>query len=81
MKLLYVNRIKYYITSLKRTNGTVNIEMLISFFVVVHLFTCAYIVWVISPPCLSPPTLPPFLSSVSGRSRFALVTDFVEEKT
>jgi hypothetical protein len=50
----------------------------VPFFVVVHLFTCAYIVWVISPPC-SPPLL--HLPSVSGRSRSALVTDFVEEKT
>jgi hypothetical protein len=49
----------------------------ILFFVVVHLFTCAYIVWVISLPCLPSP-LP---SSVSGRSHSALVTDFVEEKT
>jgi hypothetical protein len=39
----------------------------------VHLFTCAYIVWVISPRCLPP--------SVSGRSCSALITDFVEEKT
>jgi hypothetical protein len=30
------------------------------FFVVVHLFTCAYIVWVISPPY--PPPLSPPLS-------------------
>jgi hypothetical protein len=40
----------------------------------VHLFTCAYIVWVISPPCPSPPP-PPLPSSVSGRSCSALVTD------
>jgi hypothetical protein len=50
------------------------------FFVVVHLFTCAYIVWVISPPCPPPPLLP-LPSSVSGRSHSALITDFVEEKT
>jgi hypothetical protein len=24
----------------------------------IHLFTCAYIVWVISPPCLPPPPSP-----------------------
>jgi hypothetical protein len=24
-------------------------------FFIIHLFTCAYIVWVISPPCLPPP--------------------------
>jgi hypothetical protein len=50
------------------------------FFVVVHLFTYAYIVWVISPPCPRPPPFPP-APSVPGRSRSALITDFVEEKT
>jgi hypothetical protein len=29
-------------------------------FFVVHLFTCAYVVWVISPPCPPPPPFPPF---------------------
>jgi hypothetical protein len=61
--------------------------MIYAFFVVVvHLFICAYIVWVISPPAPSPnfPLFPqPFsLSpSVPGRSHSALITDFVEEKT
>jgi hypothetical protein len=41
------------------------------FVIVVHLFTCAYIVWVISPPCLLP-------SSVSGRSCSTLVTNFCD---
>jgi hypothetical protein len=29
----------------------------------IHLFTCAHIVWVISPPCPSPPTSPPLPTS------------------
>jgi hypothetical protein len=45
----------------------------------VHLFTCAYIVWVIALPCPPPLLFPP--PSVLGRSRSALTTDFVEEKT
>jgi hypothetical protein len=53
-------------------------NLFIYFFV--HLFTCAYIVWVISPPC-PPPPLFPLPPSVSGRSRSALISDFVEEKT
>jgi hypothetical protein len=28
-------------------------------FFLIHLFTCAYIVWVISPPCLPPPPSSP----------------------
>jgi hypothetical protein len=40
----------------------------------VHLFTCAYIVWIILPFC-------PLPHSVLGRSCSALITDFVEEKT
>jgi hypothetical protein len=56
------------------------IQIVNYFFVVVHLFTCAYIVWVISLPC-PPPHPSPLPASVSGRSRSALVTDFVEEKT
>jgi hypothetical protein len=46
----------------------------------IHLFTCAYTVWVIFPSC---PPLPPFLClppSVPGRSCSALITNFVEEK-
>jgi hypothetical protein len=46
---------------------------------IIHLFTSAYIVWVISP---YPP--PPFFSlspSVPGRSYSAFITNFVEEKT
>jgi hypothetical protein len=31
----------------------------ITIFVIIHLFTCAYIVWVISPPCPLPHSLPP----------------------
>jgi hypothetical protein len=49
-------------------------------FFVVYLFTCAYIVWVISPPCLLP-HLPPLPSSVSGGSCSALIADFVEKRT
>jgi hypothetical protein len=33
---------------------------LVRFFKII-LFTCAYIVWVISPPCPPPPPSPPFL--------------------
>jgi hypothetical protein len=54
--------------------------MSILFVVVVHLFTCAYIVWVISPPCPLLPPFPPLSPSVSGRSHSALITDFVEKR-
>jgi hypothetical protein len=50
-------------------------------FFLIHLLTCAYIVWVISPPypLLPPfPTLPP---SLPGRTSSALISNFVEEKT
>jgi hypothetical protein len=42
-----------------------------------HLFTCAYIIWVISPPCPLPPTFSP---SLPGRTCSALFSNFVEEK-
>jgi hypothetical protein len=35
---------------------------------IIHLFTCEYIVWVISPPCFPPPLsppLPPHLTLIS----------------
>jgi hypothetical protein len=33
----------------------------LSFFFIIHLFTCAYIVWVISPSCPSPSPSPPWV--------------------
>jgi hypothetical protein len=48
-------------------------------FFIIHLFTCAYIVWVISPPC-PPSTLSYFPPSVPGSSCSAFITSFVEEK-
>jgi hypothetical protein len=51
------------------------------FFFIIHLFTCVYIVWVISPTCPSPPPSPPLLPSLPGRTCSALVSNFVEEKT
>jgi hypothetical protein len=44
-----------------------------SFEKIIHLFTCAYIVWSFLP-------LPP-QPSLPGRSCSALITNFVEEKT
>jgi hypothetical protein len=46
----------------------------------IHLFTCVYIVWVISPHCS--PALPshPFPTSLPGRTCSALISNFVEEK-
>jgi hypothetical protein len=47
----------------------------------IHLFTCAYIVWAISPPyILTSPSLPP-PPSLPGRTCSALLSNFVEEKT
>jgi hypothetical protein len=51
------------------------------FVVAVYLFTCAYIVWVISPPCPLPPFFLLSPPQFSGRSCSALITDFVEERT
>jgi hypothetical protein len=50
------------------------------FVVVVYLFTCAYIVWVISPPCPPPLSFPPPLLSFR-QVLFCPFTDFVEERT
>jgi hypothetical protein len=50
-------------------------------YIFIHLFTCAYIVWVISPPVTLPHHLFPLPPSVPGRSCYALITNFVEEKT
>jgi hypothetical protein len=50
------------------------------FFKIIHLFTCAYIGWVISPPCPSPPLLPPS-PLLPGRNCSALISNLVEKKT
>jgi hypothetical protein len=40
-----------------------SIHLLMGIFLFIYLFTCAYIVWVISSPCPPPPTfLPPLFS-------------------
>jgi hypothetical protein len=62
-----------------KTLQTIDFFLFVYFYV--HLFTCAYIVWVISSPSHSPPPFPPSPPSVSGKSPSALITDFVEEKT
>jgi hypothetical protein len=46
-----------------------------------YLFTCAYIVWVISPLCPLPPTFYPRAPSFPGRTCSALISNFAEEKT
>jgi hypothetical protein len=51
----------------------------LDFFFTIHLFTCAYIVWVISPSSLHPLPLPPPLS-LSGRTCSALFSSSVEEQ-
>jgi hypothetical protein len=48
--------------------------LLLLFLIIIHLFTRAIIVWVISHPCPPPPSHP-------GRTCSALITNFVEEKT
>jgi hypothetical protein len=52
---------------------------MLKFILFIYLFTCAYIGSFLHPA--PSPTLSAFPSSVSGKSRSALVTDFVEEKT
>jgi hypothetical protein len=65
---------KYYLKRKRRSHfcSVADNKVTFSF---IHLFTCAYIVWVISPPTLSL-----LLPSVPGRSCSAFVTSFVEEK-
>jgi hypothetical protein len=51
---LYVNTMPLHIKGLSK-HGFCYL------FLIIHLFTCAYIVWVISPPCpLLPPSPPQF---------------------
>jgi hypothetical protein len=50
-------------------------------FFFIHLFTCSYIVWVISTPYLLFPYSPPESPSLPGRTCSALISNFVEEKT
>jgi hypothetical protein len=47
----------------------------------IHLFTCAHIVWAISPPYHPLPPYPPPTPSLPGRTCSALISNFVEEKT
>jgi hypothetical protein len=47
---------------------------------IIHLFTCMYIVWVISPPCPLPSPSPPLPHLLSGRTCSAPIFNFVEEK-
>jgi hypothetical protein len=57
------------------------ISIFLSFFLfLIHLFTCAFIVWAISPPYPLPHPLPP-PPSLPGRTCSALISNFVEEKT
>jgi hypothetical protein len=51
------------------------------FFFFIHIFICAYIVWVISPHCPSHPPSLPHHPSLPGRTFSALFSNFVEEKT
>jgi hypothetical protein len=51
--------------------------IMVNFFI--HLFTCAYIVWVISLPWPLPPPSPPHTPSLPGRTCSALISNFVEE--
>jgi hypothetical protein len=51
----------------------------LSFFLI-HLFICAYIVWAISPPYPLPTPSPHCPASLPGRTCFALISNFVEER-
>jgi hypothetical protein len=60
----------------------ITIEVMKYFFNIhffIHLFTCAYIVWVISPLFPLPPFSPPLFPSLPGRTCSALISNFVEE--
>jgi hypothetical protein len=48
---------------------------------IIHLFTCEYIVWVISTPCPCPPPSPFIPPSLPCKTCPALISNFVEEKT
>jgi hypothetical protein len=60
---------------------------MVSFFIIVLLFVCAYNAWVISSPCpyhlpyhpLHPLPLSP-TPSIPSRKYFALISNFVEER-
>jgi hypothetical protein len=54
-------------------------RLTISFFIIIHLFTCAYIVWVISPPLLPAPTRPFSPPLLPGRTCSAPISNFVGE--
>jgi hypothetical protein len=60
---------------------TETISMFSSFFLFfIHLFTCAYIVWAIVPPCPSPTPYPPTLSCFQVEPVLPLSLIFLKRK-
>jgi hypothetical protein len=55
------------------------VQLSLSLFFIIHLFTCAYIVSFLPPASLPPPS--PFSPLPPGRTCSALISNFVEEKT
>jgi hypothetical protein len=60
--------------------SAVNCIFYFSFFIFIHLFTCVYILWDISPPYLLPCPSPIHPPSLPCRICSALISNFVEEK-
>jgi hypothetical protein len=56
-----------------------NIHVLSYFIFFIHLFTCAYIVWAISPHYPTPPPSPHHPSLLPDRNCSAFISNFVEE--
>jgi hypothetical protein len=54
-------------------------NLIILILIIIHLFTCVYIVWVIAPPYRPPPPSP--RPTLPGRTCSALISNFIEEKT
>jgi hypothetical protein len=67
-----------YIEMVENLRKVTKDEVLATFFFYIHLFICAYIVWVIYPPCPCLLFLLP-LTLLPGRTCSALFSNFVEE--
>jgi hypothetical protein len=78
MQVEWETRIPYSSAKYKCQKGEEEGTLIIYLFLIIHLFTCAYIVWVISPPC-PVSTLSPPCPSLPSRTHSVLFSSSIEE--